>query len=62
MYTIEKRKAKVFNRRLLTTIKGILPFIIGLIVIILVASFGESCSGRFEGDANATCIKIINLK
>lgn len=55
-------KQKLHLRRAGKTIIALMPYIIGLGVILLVAFFGTVCTGQFEGDPNATCTKIINLK
>lgn len=53
------RKQRLHLRRAGKTMIALMPFLIGLAVILLIAFFGTVCTGQFEGDPSATCVKII---
>jgi hypothetical protein len=53
------RKQRLHLRRAGKTMIALMPFIMGLAIVLLVAFFGTVCTGQFEGDPSATCVKII---
>jgi hypothetical protein len=52
-----RRQRKQENREKLFTAIFVLLMVAGLAFIVM---NGSICTGDYEGDANATCIKIIN--
>ena len=53
------RKQRLHLRRAGKTMISLMPFLIVLAIVLLVAFFGTVCTGQFEGDPSATCVKII---